>query len=62
MKEKLAVFLEPDNEVGKYIFCLNRKHAVGDHLPWGKNLKFLKMIFYFLRVGQYTLFFIRTIL
>ena len=46
-KEKLAVFLETDNEVDKYTFCVNRKYAIVDHVPSGKHLKFAKNNFLF---------------
>ena len=43
MNEKLAVFVEPDNEVD----------VVMDHLHLRKNRKFAKMIFYFLCADHY---------
>ena len=41
MNEKLAAFRESDNELDKYTVCVNKKHAVVDHLPSGKNGYFL---------------------
>ena len=52
MNEKFAVFMEPDNEVDKYTVCFMKIHPV-DHLPFGKNRKFAKMIFCFLRADHY---------
>ena len=52
MNEKFAVFMEPDNKVDKYTVCFKKIHLV-DHLPLGKNRKFAKMIFCFLRADHY---------
>ena len=53
MNEKLAALMEPDNEVDKYAVCVKKENVVVGHLPLGKNGKFAKMIFYFLRADQY---------
>ena len=45
--------MKPDNEVDKYAVCAKRNDAIVGHLPHGKNGRFAKMIFYFLRADKY---------
>ena len=44
--------MEPDNVMDKYAVCVNKNTSTGGHLHLGKNGKFARMIFYFLRADQ----------
>ena len=52
MSEELETEIEADNSVDKYAVCVKKNTSVVGHLPLGKNEKFAKMIFYFLRADQ----------
>ena len=44
--------MEPDNAVDKYPNFVKKKDIIVGHLPHGKNRRFAKMIFYFLRAHK----------
>ena len=44
--------MELDNVMDKYAVCIKKNTSIVGHLPLGKNGKFAKMIFYFLRADQ----------
>ena len=52
MIEELKTEMEPDNVMDKYAVCVKKNTSIVGHLPLGKNGKFAKMIFYFLRADQ----------
>ena len=52
MNEELETEMEPDNVMDKYAVCVKKNTSIVGHLPLGKNRKFAKMIFYFLRADQ----------
>ena len=52
MNEELETEMEPDNVMDKYAACVKKNTSIVGHLPLGKNGKFAKMIFYFLRADQ----------
>ena len=45
--------MEPDNVVDKYTVCVKKNNVTVGHLPLGKDGRFAKMIFYFLRADRY---------
>ena len=45
--------MEPDNAVDKYPNFAKKNDIIAGHLPHGKNGRFAKMIFYFLRADKY---------
>ena len=50
INEDLATALEPDNVV---VVCVKKKNVIVGHLPLGKDGRFAKMLFYFLRADRY---------
>ena len=52
VNEELETEMEPDNVMDKYAVCVKKSTSIERHLPLGKNGKFAKMIFYFLRADQ----------
>ena len=46
--------MEADNVVDKYMVCVKTKDVILGHLFHGKNGRFTKMTFYFLRADKYT--------
>ena len=52
VNEELETEMEPDNVMDKYAVCVEKNTFIVGHLPLGKNGKFPKMIFYFLRADQ----------
>ena len=52
VNEELETEMEPDNVMDKYAVCVEKNTFIVGHLPLGKNGKFAKMIFYFLRADQ----------
>ena len=44
--------MEPDNVIDTYAVCVKKNTSIVGHLPLGKNGKFAKTIFYFLRADQ----------
>ena len=52
VNEELETEMEPDNVMDKYTVCVKNNTSIVGHLPLGKNGKFAKMIFYFLRADQ----------
>ena len=52
MNEELETEMEPDNVMDKYAVCVKKKTCIVGHLPLGKNGKFAKTIFYFVRAEQ----------
>ena len=53
LNEKLSSEVEPDNIIDKYAVAVKKEGKVVGHLPLGKNGKFAKMIFYFLKADHY---------
>ena len=53
--EKLQTKREPENLVDKYAVCVKKNHKIVGHLPLGRNGKFAKTVFYFLRADEYGL-------
>ena len=51
--EILSTEREPGNLVDKYAVCLKKESEVVGHLPRGKERKFAKIAFYFLRADKY---------
>ena len=47
------VEMEPGNVVDKYAVCVKKNNMIVGHLPLGKNGRFAKTIFYFLRADIY---------
>ena len=41
-----------DNVMDEYAVCVKKNISIVEHLPFGKNGKFAKMIFYFLRADK----------
>ena len=52
VNEELETEMEPDNVIDKYVICVKKNTSIVGHLHLGKNGKFAKMIFYFLRADQ----------
>ena len=52
VNEELETKMEPDNVMDKYAVCVKKNISIVGHLPLGKNKKFAKMTFYFLRADQ----------
>ena len=44
---------EPGNLVDKYAVCVKKENEIVGHLPLGKDGKFAKTVFYFLRADEY---------
>ena len=44
---------EPGNLVDKYAVCVKKENEIVGHLPLGKDGKFAKTVFYFLRADVY---------
>ena len=44
---------EPGNLVDKYAVCVKKEIEIVGHLPLGKDGKFAKTVFYFLRADEY---------
>ena len=51
--EILSTGREPGKLVDKYAVCVKKKSGIVGHLPLGKNGKFAKIVFYFLRADEY---------
>ena len=51
--EMLLTEREPGNMVDKYAVCVKKENEIVGHLPLGKDGKFAKTMFYFLRVDEY---------
>ena len=52
VNEELETEMEPDNVIDIFAVCVRKNTSTVGHLPLGKNVKFAKMIFYFLRADQ----------
>ena len=52
VNEELEAKMNPDNVMDKYVVCVRKKTSIVGDLPLGKNGKFAKTIFYFLRADQ----------
>ena len=48
-RSQLNEELETDNVMFKYAVCGKKNTSIVGHLPLGKNGKFAKIVFYFLR-------------
>ena len=44
---------EPGNLLNKYAVCVKKENEVVGYLPFGKDGKFAKTVFYFLRADEY---------
>ena len=44
---------EPGNLLDKYAVCVKKENEVVGYLPFGKDGKFAKTVFYFLRADEY---------
>ena len=53
--EMLLTEREPGNMVDKYAVCVKKENEIAGHLPLGKDGKFAKTMFYFLRADEYGL-------
>ena len=53
INEELTTAMELDNVVDKYAVCVKKNNVIVGHLPLGKDGRFGKMIFYFLRADRY---------
>ena len=51
--ETLSTEREPGNLVDKYAICLKKNNEIVGHLQLGKDGKFAKTVFYFLRADEY---------
>ena len=49
----LSTEREPGNLVDKYAVCIKNENEIVGHLPLGKDGKFAKTVFYFLRADEY---------
>ena len=52
VNEELETEMEPDNVIDIFAVCVRKNTSTVGHLPLGKNVKFAKMIFDFLRADQ----------
>ena len=52
VNEQWETEIEPDNVMDKYAVWVKKNTSIVGHLTLGKNGKFAKMIFYFLRADQ----------
>ena len=52
VNEEFENEMEADNVMDKCAVCVKKNTSIVGHLPLGKNGKFAKMIFYFLRADQ----------
>ena len=52
VNEELETEMEPDNVMDKYAACVKKNTSLVGHLPLGKNGKFAKIVFCFLRAEQ----------
>ena len=53
LQEQVHGEIEPNNPVDKYAVAVKKGEKIVGHLPLGKNGKFAKTIFYFLRADPY---------
>ena len=53
INEKLTTATEPDNIADKYAVCVKKNNVIVGHLPLCRDVRFAKMIFYFLRAERY---------
>ena len=53
INEELTTAMEPDNVIEKYAVCVKKDNVIVGHLPLGKDGRFAKMVFYFLRADRY---------
>ena len=53
INEELTTAMEPGNVVDKYAVCVKKNNVIVGHLPLGKDGRFARMIFYFLRADRY---------
>ena len=51
--ETLSTEREPGNLVDKYAVCVKKNNEIVGHLQLGKDGKFVKTVFYFLRADEY---------
>ena len=53
INEELTTEMEPNNVADKYAVCVKKNKVIVGNLPLGKDGRFAKMIFYFLRADRY---------
>ena len=53
INKELTTAIEPNNVVDKYAVCIKKNNVIVGHLSLGKDGRFAKMIFYFLRSDRY---------
>ena len=53
INEELTTAMELDNVIDKYAVCVKKNNVLVGHLPLGKDGRFAKMIFNFLRADRY---------
>ena len=53
INEELTTAMEPKNVVDKYAVCVKKNNVIVGNVPLGKDGRFAKMIFYFLRADRY---------
>ena len=53
INEGLTTAMEPNNVVDKYAVCVKKNNVIVGNVPLGKDGRFAKMIFYFLRADRY---------
>ena len=51
--EIISTERKPENVVDKYTVCVKKENEIVAHLPLGKDGKFAKTVFYFLRADEY---------
>ena len=52
--EILSTEREQGNLVDKYVVCVKKENEIVGHLSLGKDVKFAKIAFYFLRADEYS--------
>ena len=53
INEELTTAMKPDNVVDNYAVYVKKNNVTVGHLPLGKDGRFAKVIFYFLRADRY---------
>ena len=53
INKELTTAMEPDKAFDMYAVCVKKNNVIVGHLPLGKDGRFAKMIFYFLRADKY---------
>ena len=53
INEELTIAMKPDNVADKLAVCVKKNNFIVGHLPFGKDGRFAKMIFYLLKADRY---------